>query len=77
MHDRRQSESTNMHDKLDVEKLLATLSEDDREILRLRYIADLPTADIAKILHLNFVTARVRIHRAIAHARAATMSQTL
>ena len=51
--------------------MLGLLSEEDRELIRLRYIADLPVRDIALILKLNFVTVRVRIHRAIARLRAA------
>jgi RNA polymerase sigma factor (sigma-70 family) len=53
------------------EQVLATLGEEDREILRLRYIADLSVKDIASVMQLNFVTVRVRIHRALARARVA------
>lgn len=53
-----------------VEQMLSKLSEDDREIIRLRYIADLSVNDIAAVLDINFVTARVRLHRAINKARA-------
>lgn len=56
--------------KILIDQLLNLLSEDDREILRLRYIADLPLNEIAKVLNINFITARVRVHRAIAKARA-------
>ncbi len=52
-----------------VEQILDLLSEDDRELLRLRYLADLTVKDIARILNVNSVTARVRLHRAIARAR--------
>lgn len=56
-------------DRLVVEKILKDLSEDDRELLRLRYIADLPIDEIAKVLNINFVAVRVRLHRAVARAR--------
>ena len=56
-------------DNILVEQLLAKLSEDDRELIRLRYIADLPINDIAGILNLNFVTVRVRLHRALVRAK--------
>lgn len=60
-------------EKILVEHILAALSENDRDILRLRYIADLSTNEIARVLGLNFVTVRVRIHRALVHARAAQL----
>lgn len=52
-----------------VDQMLSKLSEDDRELIRLRYIADLPINDIARILNLNFVTVRVRLHRALVQAK--------
>ncbi len=64
-----------LEDKILTDQILFNLSEDDREILRLRYIADLPLSDIARVLNLNFVTVRVRVHRALARARAALDSQ--
>ena len=39
--------------------MLTQLSEDDRELIRLRYIADLPLKDIAQILNLNLIAVRV------------------
>lgn len=53
-----------------VEQVLSLLPEEDRELLRLRYIADLPAGDIARVLNINAVAVRVRIHRAVARARA-------
>lgn len=53
-----------------VESALDHLSEDDRELLRLRYLADLPIADIARILDASGVAIRVRLHRALRRARA-------
>ena len=52
------------------EQILAKLSGDDQELLRLRYIADLPMNEIAKILNTNSVAIRVRIHRALKRATA-------
>lgn len=68
-HDTEQNEEKEIEDTLLVEQILTQLSEDDREIIRLRYIADLPLKDIARILDINFVAVRVRIHRAITRAR--------
>jgi RNA polymerase sigma-70 factor (ECF subfamily) len=61
--------------KIFIDQLLYRLSEDDREILRLRYISDLPVKDIAKVLNINFITVRVRLHRAIARAKATINNQ--
>jgi RNA polymerase sigma-70 factor (ECF subfamily) len=60
---------TNNNHLLLVEQVLNKLSEEDKELLRLRYIADLPPNDIAKILNINFVALRVRLHRAIKRAQ--------
>ena len=57
------------HATIDLERILQTLSEDDRELLRLRYIADLSFADLARILSISTIAARVRVHRALARAR--------
>jgi len=54
-----------------IDQLLNRLSEDDRELLRLRYIADLPLNEVARVLNINSVAVRVRMHRALARARAA------
>lgn len=68
-HDRTEDKQPGLETKVLAEQILASLSEDDREVLRLRYIADLPMNDIAKILKINFVAVRVRLHRALARAR--------
>lgn len=70
--DRAQTEN-----RLLVEQILKDLSEDDRELLRLRYIADLPPEQIAKVLNINFIAVRVRLHRALSRARAVLTSQTI
>lgn len=60
-----------------VEEILNLLPEEDRELLRLRYIADLPAGDIGRVLNINAVAVRVRIHRAVARARALLAAQNL
>ena len=60
--------STSPEPSVLAEQILAQLSKDDRELLRLRYIADLSMHDIAKIINTNSVAVRVRIHRALKRA---------
>jgi len=71
LHDKGEHDQTEKkhEEKIFVDQILAQLSESDRELLRLRYIAGLPLDNIAKILKINGVTARVRMHRAIKAAR--------
>ena len=52
-----------------IEQIMRRLNQDDRELLRLRYIADLPLNDIARVLNINPVAVRVRMHRALARAK--------
>lgn len=73
-HDAAEDKSGKVEDKVLIDQILAALAKDDRELLRLRYIADLHVKDIARILNINFVTARVRLHRALARARVALVS---
>jgi RNA polymerase sigma-70 factor, ECF subfamily len=65
--------SVNRNDNLDasllIEQILNELSENDHELIRLRYIADLTVNDIAKVLNINSIAVRVRLHRAINRAR--------
>ena len=56
-------------EKLFIEHILQKLPEHDREILQLRYIADLSFQEIARVLTISSISARVRVHRAIARAR--------
>src|SRR6266404_765976 len=77
LQDREPSHTPKYEHQILVEQILNLLSEDDKELIRLRYIADLPINDIAKILNINFVAVRVRLHRALAKARAAAQSQTI
>lgn len=62
--DRKNSDNTIL-----VDQIINKLSYEDQELLRLRYIADLPLNEIAAILNINFVAVRVRMHRAIKRAK--------
>ncbi|MDO8462687.1 MAG: sigma-70 family RNA polymerase sigma factor [bacterium] len=61
--------TTTPDDALEVERILAYLSDDDRELLRLRYIADLAVQDIARVLGISVTATSVRIHRTLKRAR--------
>ncbi len=76
-YDQPDDKQTGDENKILVDQLLNLLSEEDRELLRLRYIADLPINDIARILNINFVAVRVRLHRAIGRAQAALKEKKL
>ncbi|OGH88215.1 MAG: hypothetical protein A3J93_00545 [Candidatus Magasanikbacteria bacterium RIFOXYC2_FULL_42_28] len=56
-------------EKLYLESVLRRLSEDEQELLRLRYISGFSFKEIAKILNISAITARVRIHRTLGRAR--------
>ena len=56
-------------DYLMIETVFAELSAEEQEIIRLRYLAELSFKEIAGVLDVSMVAARVRIHRALAHAR--------
>ena len=68
-HDIADERSRGLEDSLFAQQILIKLSEDDRELLRLRYIGDLSMSEIANVLKINSVAVRVRIHRALAKAR--------
>ncbi len=57
-------------EKLLVEMMMRKFSEEDRDILRLRFIADLSYKEIACVMEISTVAARVRVHRALGRARA-------
>ena|SRR3989344_2321477 len=63
------NDSSEIENKILIDQILETLSDDESELIRLRYIADLSLGEIARILKINPITARVRMHRALAHAR--------
>lgn len=52
-----------------LEDILKKLPGEDQELLRLRYIGEFSHKEIAKILTISIIAARVRIHRALGRAR--------
>lgn len=68
IHDKEEIDSKE-EDKIFIDQILMQLSPDDRELIRLRYIADLSLNEIAKLLEINPVTVRVRMHRALSFAK--------
>src|SRR3989344_2066612 len=68
LHD-KQEDNGRQEDKIFIDQILSRVSSDDRELIRLRYIADLSLSDIAKLLKINPITARVRMHRAIKNTK--------
>lgn len=63
------NEHESLQNKLFIDQALSKLSESDRELLRLRYIADMSINEIAKTLNSNSVAVRVRVSRALARVR--------
>ena len=70
LHDTPTPQTNTTENSILVDQVLKKLSPEDRELIQLRYISDLPLNDIAKILNINFVAVRVRLHRALTKARA-------
>ena len=68
LHDSSDIDSR-VEDKILVDQILQKLSEDDRELIRLRYIGGLPLGEIGRVLKINPIAVRVRMHRALVHAR--------
>lgn len=56
-------------DLLLIETAFAQVSVEEQEILRLRYLVELSFKEIASVLGISMIAARVRAHRALAHAR--------
>jgi RNA polymerase sigma factor (sigma-70 family) len=48
---------------------LGRLSRDDREVLSLRFLEQLPTDDVAEVLNCSRNTLYVRLHRALGRLR--------
>lgn len=61
--------SEQMDNNLMVEDILKRLRINEQEILRLRFIADLSFKEIARIMDISIISARVRVYRAITGAR--------
>lgn len=70
------SESQNEENVFYVERFIKKLSFEDQELIRLRYIADLSLGEMAKIMKINPVTVRVKMHRALGRARILFKQQT-
>jgi RNA polymerase sigma-70 factor (ECF subfamily) len=68
-HDQADKKTDTLQNEMLIDQLLSSLAPDDKELLRLRYIAGLDLKEIAKLLNINAIAARVRMHRAIARAR--------
>jgi RNA polymerase sigma-70 factor (ECF subfamily) len=64
-----------LNNEMDLERILKNLSDDDQEMLRLRYLAGLAFNEIGKILKISSIAARVRVHRATRRARAVTQTK--
>jgi RNA polymerase sigma-70 factor, ECF subfamily len=56
-------------DSLMVDQLLHNLKKNEQELIRLRYIAELSFKEIAQVLSISSVTARVRVHRILQKIR--------
>ena len=61
--------TNSLEDKILVDELLQKLSEDEQELLRLRFIGQFSFKEIAKILEISVVSARVRLHRCLKKAQ--------
>jgi RNA polymerase sigma-70 factor (ECF subfamily) len=57
------------HDAEMLERAIALLPARDQELLQLRYAADLSLREIASVLGIRAVTARVQMHRAMRRLR--------
>lgn len=62
-HDR--ADDREQTDTMFIERILAALNEPDRELIRLRFIADLQTSEIARVIGVSGIAVRVRLHRVI------------
>ena len=76
LHDKEKTDF-GQENKILIDQVLAQLSLNDRELMRLRYIAGLPLNDIAKILKINGIAIRVRMHRATVAARTVLQKQSI
>ena len=61
--------------RIDLTRLVACLSDDEREALLLRYGGDLPMRDIALLTETSLTTADGRVHRALRKLRAAAVDE--
>jgi len=61
--------TTGLENNVLIDGILEKLSPDEREILRLRFIGQLNFKEIAKVLEISIISARVRLHRALKKAQ--------
>lgn len=61
----------NLTNKILLDEVLEKIPKQDQEILRLRYLAEFSFKEIAQILSIPPITARVRVYRALSKARVA------
>ena len=61
-----------LEDNLLVEDIFKKLTVDEQEILRLRFIGQLDFKEIASIMVISVITARVRLYRVLKKARGLT-----
>jgi RNA polymerase sigma-70 factor (ECF subfamily) len=59
-----------VEEKMLVETVFSHISNDEAEIIRLRFIGGFSFKEIASLLGISALTARVRLHRALVRARA-------
>ena len=60
-----------VHGRIDLERALATLDDRERELVALRYGADLGSTDMGRLLDMTPGAVRVALHRALDRLRAA------
>ncbi len=56
---------TGVADRVDLQRLLSSLSRRQRDVIALRYLADLPEADVAAELGISVGTVKTHAHRGI------------
>jgi RNA polymerase sigma factor (sigma-70 family) len=57
--------------RMDVQSLVARLPREQRALIYLYFVLDLPQAEIGKILRLRTATVKTRLHRVVARLRRA------
>lgn len=56
---------TGVADRVDLQRLLSSLSRRQRDVIALRYLADMPEADVAAELGISVGTVKTHTHRGI------------
>jgi RNA polymerase sigma factor (sigma-70 family) len=60
-----ESLQTGVADRVDLQRLLSSLSRRQRDVVALRYLADMPEADVAAELGISVGTVKTHAHRGI------------